>query len=197
MRYHSIWKKKTNNPIPSKVNNISSYNLLNEDNYIIPKCRHEIYKRSFVPDSISKWNSLGIESRQATAIRRFHKNVSSNSINNPKPPTYFSYGPLLLNIIHIKHRHTCILNYDLYRCNIVNSPLCSRGMREDTYHFFFTCNIRIPDGCNRSAEDAYSSAAPDPTFAFFGGLCCPTLDFVIAFWIMIAFYTLLTSLFCI
>jgi hypothetical protein len=26
---------------------------------------------------------------------------------------------------------------------------------------------------------------------------CPTLDFVIAFWIMIAFYTLLTSLFCI
>jgi hypothetical protein len=50
---------------------------------------------------------------------------------------------------------------------------------------------------NRSAEDAYSSAAPDPTLAFVGGPCCPTLDFVIAFWIMIAFYTLLTSLFCI
>jgi hypothetical protein len=29
------------------------------------------------------------------------------------------------------------------------------------------------------------------------GLCCFTLDFVIAFWIMIAFYTSLTSLFCI
>jgi hypothetical protein len=37
----------------------------------------------------------------------------------------------------------------------------------------------------------------DPTFAFVGGSCCPTLDFVIAFWITIAFYTLLTSLFCI
>jgi hypothetical protein len=48
----------------------------------------------------------------------------------------------------------------------------------------------------RSAEDAYSSAAPDPTFTFVGGPCCPTLDVVIAFWIMIAFYTLLTSLFC-
>jgi hypothetical protein len=47
------------------------------------------------------------------------------------------------------------------------------------------------------AEDAYSSAAPDPTFAFVGGPCCPTLDFVIAFWIMIAFYTLLTSLLCV
>jgi hypothetical protein len=27
--------------------------------------------------------------------------------------------------------------------------------------------------------------APDPTFAFVGGLWCPTLDFVIGFWIMI------------
>jgi hypothetical protein len=48
---------------------------------------------------------------------------------------------------------------------------------------------------NRSAEDAYSSVAPDPTFAFVGVPCCTTLDFVIAFWITIAFYTLLTSLF--
>jgi hypothetical protein len=38
---------------------------------------------------------------------------------------------------------------------------------------------------------------PDPTFAFVGGPCCPTLDFVIALWIMITVYTLLTSLFCI
>jgi hypothetical protein len=48
-----------------------------------------------------------------------------------------------------------------------------------------------------SAEDAYSSAAPDPTFAIVGGPCCPTLDFVIAFWNMITLYTLVTSLFCI
>jgi hypothetical protein len=27
------------------------------------------------------------------------------------------------------------------------------------------------------AGDAHSSAAPDPTFAFAGGLCCPTLEF--------------------
>jgi hypothetical protein len=40
-------------------------------------------------------------------------------------------------------------------------------------------------GRDRSAEDAYSSMAPDLTFAFVGGPWCPTLDFVIAFWIMI------------
>ena len=38
---------------------------------------------------------------------------------------------------------------------------------------------------DRSAEDAYSSMALDPTFAFVGGPCCPTLDLVIVFWIMI------------
>jgi hypothetical protein len=54
----------------------------------------------------------------------------------------------------------------------------------------------VHGGCDWSAGDAHS-AAPDPTFAFVGGPCCPTLDFVIAFRIMIAFYTLLTSLFCI
>ena len=36
-----------------------------------------------------------------------------------------------------------------------------------------------------SAEDTYSCMAPDPSFAFVGGLCCPALDSVIAFWIMI------------
>jgi hypothetical protein len=49
-------------------------------------------------------------------------------------------------------------------------------------------------GCDQSAEDVYSSSAYDPAFAFFGGPYCPTLDFVITFWIVVTLYTL-TSLF--
>jgi hypothetical protein len=45
----------------------------------------------------------------------------------------------------------------------------------------------------RNIQFANSSATPDPYFAFVGGPCCPTLDFVITCWIMITFYTLLTS----
>jgi hypothetical protein len=33
-------------------------------------------------------------------------------------------------------------------------------------------------GCCQSAEDAYSSMAPDSTFIFVGGPCCSTLDFL-------------------
>jgi hypothetical protein len=61
----------------------------------------------------------------------------------------------------------------------------------------YLIRLRAHGGCDRSAEDAYSSVEPDPTFAFVGGPCFPTLEFVIVFWIMITFYTLLTSLFCI
>jgi hypothetical protein len=50
-------------------------------------------------------------------------------------------------------------------------------------------------GCDRSAEDAaYSSVAPDPTFAFVGSLCCLTLDFVFAFCIINTLDKLLTSI---
>jgi hypothetical protein len=55
--------------------------------------------------------------------------------------------------------------------------------------------LRAHGGCDRSAEDAYSSTTSDPTFAFVGGPCSPTLDFVFAFWSMITFDRLLTSLF--
>ena len=53
---------------------------------------------------------------------------------------FFTYGDRFLNIIHTKLRHNCALNNDLFRCNIINSPLCSCGKLEDTYHYFFTCN---------------------------------------------------------
>jgi hypothetical protein len=46
-------------------------------------------------------------------------------------------------------------------------------------------NKETETGCDRSAEDAYSSMTPDPTFAFVDGTCCRTLDFVFAFGSMI------------
>jgi hypothetical protein len=51
-------------------------------------------------------------------------------------------------------------------------------------------------GCDGSAEDIYSSMAPDSTFAFVGGPYCPSLNFVIPYWTVITFHTLLSTLFC-
>lgn len=43
------------------------------------------------------------------------------------------------NIIHTKLRHNCILNCDFFRYNIIESPSCTCGKVEDTYHYFFSC----------------------------------------------------------
>jgi hypothetical protein len=61
----------------------------------------------------------------------------------------------------------------------------------------YLISTKAHGGCDLSAEDAYFSMALSITFAFVGSPCCPTLDFVIALWIIITFYTLLTLLFCI
>jgi hypothetical protein len=60
----------------------------------------------------------------------------------------------------------------------------------------YLISTKAHGGCDRSAEDAYSSVDPDPTFAFVGGPYYLTLDFVFAL-LIIMFYTLLTSLLCI
>ena len=39
--------------------------------------------------------------------------------NIVKPPKYLSFGKRVLDIIHTKLRHHCILKSDLHRCNIV------------------------------------------------------------------------------
>ena len=54
-----------------------------------------------------------------------------------------------------------------------------------------TFRLRAHGGCDRSAEDAYSSMALNPALVFVEGPCCPTLDFVCVFWTMITFNTLL------
>jgi hypothetical protein len=63
--------------------------------------------------------------------------------------------------------------------------------------------LRAHGGCDRSAEGAYSSMAPYPTFTFVEGLCGPTPYFVLSFldydykWYIICFAILYFSRFCV
>ena len=41
--------------------------------------------------------------------------------------------------------------------------------------------VLVHGGCDWSAEDAYSTMAPDPTFGIVGGPCCPTPDLLYVF----------------
>lgn len=50
-------------------------------------------------------------------------------------PIYKRY----INIINTKLRHTCLLNYDLFRHDIIDSYICSCEKEKDVYHLFFVC----------------------------------------------------------
>lgn len=41
-----------------KVNNMSTHNIRNRENYTLPEYRLEVYKKSFIQDAVSKWNLL-------------------------------------------------------------------------------------------------------------------------------------------
>ena len=56
------------------------------------------------PNDVTKSSTLG----------QFRRGIS-NFAKDSSAPTYFKFRKRLLNIIQTKLRHTCILNYDLYR----------------------------------------------------------------------------------
>ena len=122
---------------PSIRSHTSNYVTRNSQDYSIPKCRLQIYENSFVPTAIQEWNALTVETRQSETLSKFMNSISNTT---KLPPLYFSFGDRRLNIIHTRIRHHCILNKDLFRCNIIDSPLCTCGSVEDEYHYFFSCN---------------------------------------------------------
>ena len=134
--YHNMVPDYLQNILPSIRSQESNYATRQSQNYSIPKCRLNIYKSSFVPLAIGQWNSLPIELRQSISLKTF-----KNNLHLPKslPPSYFSHGERYWNVIHTRLRHNCVLNKDLFRCNIIDSPLCSCGKTEDAYHYFFSC----------------------------------------------------------
>ena len=121
---------------PQKHETRSQYNTRNKHQMYIPRSRLELFKKSFVPDSIKLWNSLALDIREAISINAFRKNILPQITT---PPSYFSFGKRYTNVIHTKLRHNCILLCDLHKRNITNSPYCACGHIEDAYHFFFSC----------------------------------------------------------
>jgi hypothetical protein len=132
--YNNLVPEYLQNIFPSIRSHGSNYITRQSQKYGIPKCRLNIYKSSFVPVAIDECNSLPLELRQSTSLNSFKNNFQ---IPITPRPSFFSHGERYWNIIHTRLRHNCVWNKDLFRCNIINSPLCTCGKIEDAYHLFF------------------------------------------------------------
>ena len=102
-------------------------------------------KNSFLPSTISVWNSLPDEAKLVDNISDFKMALD---INKPRSNPLFYYGKRRQQVLHTRLRTNCSsLNKHLYDRNLVISPLCQCGKIEDTTHFFLICplhaNLRL------------------------------------------------------
>lgn len=69
---------------PNKRATVSNYTTRNAQNYSIPKCRLELYKSSFVPTVVDKWNTLSTDVRETDSVRickeKIHVSVKNENV---------------------------------------------------------------------------------------------------------------------
>ena len=139
--HNKLTPEYLNNLLPSTVADNTRYALRNNSDYRIPPFRLSLTNSSFIPSTLRHWNSLDLPLRSLTSLYSFKNSLTSNVPSSP--PLYFSFGEHKINILHTKLRHQCSsLKYDLFRVNLVDSPVCYCGHPcENAFHFFCECII--------------------------------------------------------
>ena len=132
---------------PKKVSELVRYPLRNSDNLVMPYCRVECFKHSFIPYGIILWNDLESETRELNTISAFstaiRKRFVSSSTWSIKPKIYSS-GNRFENIHQSRLRVGCSkLNFDLcFNLRVINSASCLCGAKfENAFHFFMECPL--------------------------------------------------------
>jgi hypothetical protein len=129
--------------------------------------------RQVIPHTNIDWErTVGVtcQQRMLTPIRHLMLPVVFPGVCEPKFQSELSHVPDLSTGFDC--RFFSLLDFD---CGLFHLPnLNTLSLTIDIWN-------RAHCGCDWSAGYAHFSAAPDPTFAFVGGLRCPTFDFVIAF----------------
>ena len=130
--------------LPPTFETISPYNLRGRSNYVPPNLRLTQSQNSFLPSTIRLWNDLPDSVKNAENFARFKNTLKTKSQVEPVSK-YRLLGDRKFNILLTKLRHKCsALNADLYRVNLVQSPVCPCGHHcEDASHFFLECNLYI------------------------------------------------------
>ena len=139
----SFYKLLNENPPSYLVNLIPNLNSIHEtrQNNNIPAVhtRHNYFKNSFFPSTISEWNNLDCQIRKSGSLSIFKKNLLNcirpfpNSIFNIHNP----YGIKLLKRLRLSLSH--LHDHQIRHCfqDIMN-PLCDCGINTETMHTFFS-----------------------------------------------------------
>ena len=127
--------------IPPLVREVSDYPLRNCYNLANVFTRTETSHRYCVPSSVSCWNSLKSDLREAETFLSFHHNLKDKILAVRKIPSYFMKGPRKLSVIHARIRNNCSdLKCDLFQNHLTDDTRCACGMTEENaLHLFLEC----------------------------------------------------------
>ena len=109
-------------------------NSRNAENFVVPKCRTECYRKSFIPSAISRWNEMPLDQRCKEYFNKELK-IKSN-------PLYYE-GRRTTNVKHSQLRMKCSkLNSHLFLLHVTDSSQCLCGYySEDSEHYLLQCNL--------------------------------------------------------
>ena len=97
------------------------------------QAKQKLYSDSFIPVTIRQWNILPQSARNAQSLQVFKTKLQTQK---HKPTINYNSGARINQILHCLLRFGCSsLNHDLYRKNIINSPLCTCGQLETQAHY--------------------------------------------------------------
>lgn len=125
--------------IPQRIQEQTRYPLRNEANFVIPTIRTTYHYNSFLPSALRQWNLLDQDIKESSSLQSFKHKLN---LQQRTPPIYLNtiQTSRLGQILHTRLRLECSsLNHHLYKKNLVESPLCSCGASETTFHFLFSC----------------------------------------------------------
>ena len=138
-----------NDIIPPLVNEISTYNLRNSNNFVTLPQRTSLYASSVIPSCTVLWNNLEQDIKNSDSLNSFKTKLNSK-FYSLKSPEIFSYGQRCSQIYHARIRNNCSnLNADLFNNFLKASPECPCGdTYEDAEHFFFKCPLYSTERLN-------------------------------------------------
>ena len=90
--------------VPQPNSNISNYNLRNANDIYNIACRTNLYKNSFLPSVVDKWNLVPQELKNLESVSSFKHYLN---IDNPNPNKLFLVGKRRFQIIHARLRNEC------------------------------------------------------------------------------------------
>ena len=126
--------------LPPLVSSQNRYHYRRPQERTIPRCKTELYNKSFVPSTTRLWNSLPDNVKLTTSLSHFKKLISFSDIVIPK---YFYYGERNEQVIHCRLRMGMSdLKNDLYNRHLTDNPTCNCGYPTETaQHYLLYCPI--------------------------------------------------------